>query len=69
MKLTYEEAEKLRKRVMVSQVSKMSDVCVISGKSETVGGEVRGSVLLQTAIGPGRYWGDKGWIWIARPTR
>lgn len=66
--LTYEAAERLRKQVMVSERPTLDNIYLISGKSETVDGEVRGSVLLQAAIGSGRYWGDKGWIWSKRPT-
>ena len=60
-------AERLRKQVMLSDRPNLGTLCVISGKSEAAGGEVRGSVLLQTGVGSGRYWGPKGWTWRSRP--
>jgi hypothetical protein len=65
-RLTYEAAERLRRQVMVSDRPIMNDICVISGKSESADGEIRGSILFQTAIGKSRYWGVKGWIWRKR---
>lgn len=70
--LTYEAAERLRKQVMVSEMPKLDGVCVISGRSETVGEEVCGSMVLDAFLGPGRMWGEKGWIWrrrLAPPTK
>lgn len=65
--LTYEVAERLRKQVTVDDHPELGELCVISGKSENVAGEIRGSVLLQAQVGPRRMWtGHAGWIWRGR---